>query len=107
MSRASPGGPAMNSASLSSLPSADPQPTATAPPPSAPSGRAANGRFAPGNKCGKGNPHAQKVAELRRVIMETMTAKDTAEMVHAMMVQSKQGNVAATRLLWSYGLGKP
>jgi hypothetical protein len=50
------------------------RPSATAPQPSptapngAPLGRTPTGTFAPGNKIGRGNPHARHQAALRRAL---------------------------------------
>ena len=52
----------------------------TAPSPTADNGRLEDGRFGPGNKVAKGNPHARRVAELRSAMLKAVTADDVKHM---------------------------
>jgi hypothetical protein len=70
------------------------------------SGRAANGRFAPGNPGGPGNPFARKVAELRRAMVNSITDEDVKEIARVLKEKAKEGNAAAIKLLFQYALGK-
>ncbi len=70
-------------------------------------GRDAQGRFAPGNLGGPGNPYARRVAELRRVMLDCVTAQDMEIIVGELMVQAKNGKLGAIKLLFQYVLGKP
>src|SRR5215475_13270359 len=86
----------------------DVHPGAAAAPQDTPRGsdHEANGRFARGNKAGRGNPHARQVAALRKALLETVTEQDMIEIAHALMIQAKMGDVAAAKLLIAYTLGK-
>jgi hypothetical protein len=75
-------------------------------PPAAP-GRDAQGRFAPGNAGGPGNPFARQVAALRAALVRTVTEQDIEQIAQDLVVQAKAGNLAATKLLFQYVLGKP
>src|SRR5258708_3284253 len=70
-------------------------------------GRDARGRFAPGNAGGPGNPFARRVAELRKVLLETVTDDELRIVAGQLMVKAKMGDLAATKLLFQYVLGKP
>ena len=81
------------------------QPTAPEPKP-APD-RAANGQFKPGNQEACGNPFGRRVVQLRAILMQTVTDGDFAEIAQMLIDKAKKGDLAATRLLMSYTLGKP
>ena len=69
--------------------------------------RAANGQFKPGNQEACGNPFGRRVAQLRAILMRTVTDGDFAEIAEMLIAKAKKGDLAATRLLLSYTLGKP
>ncbi len=69
--------------------------------------RDSQGRFAPGNGGGPGNPYARRVAELRRVMLECVTAQEMEIIVGELLVQAKNGKLGAIKLLFQYVLGKP
>lgn len=71
--------------------------------------RTENGRFAPGNRAavGHGRPHAAQVAALRTTLFEAITPDRLQRVVNALIVQAEEGNVAASRLILEYCLGKP
>ena len=69
--------------------------------------RHSNGRFAPGNRAGTGNPFARQVASLRQALLDSVTEADLAEVAQALLARAKQGDVAAAKLLLSYLIGKP
>jgi hypothetical protein len=71
------------------------------------SDRAANGRFAAGNRGGPGNPFARQVAELRQAILDRLTVEAASDIADTLIARAKAGDVAAARLLFQYGLGKP
>ena len=71
------------------------------------SGRDGQGRFLPGNLGGPGNPYARRVAELRRVMLECVTAQEMEIIVGELLVQAKNGKLGAIKLLFQYVLGKP
>ena len=76
-------------------------------PQDADSGRDPNGRFAPGNVGGPGNPFARRVAELRQIMLDCVTDKEMEIIVGELMVQAQAGKLAAIKLLFQYVLGKP
>src|ERR1700712_2980483 len=80
------------------------QPAETAAPTSE---RRNSGQFAPGNRGGPGNPFARQVAELRQAILDRLTVESASEIADALIAKAKTGDVAAARLLFQYGLGKP
>lgn len=59
--------------------------------------RDAAGRFTVGNRGGRGNPHARRVAEFRSAMLEAITPADVAAVVRALVVAATAGNVAAAR----------
>jgi hypothetical protein len=69
--------------------------------------REANGRFAKGNRGGPGNPFARQVAALRQTLLNRATTKDLEEIADELIKKAKTGDVAATKLLFQYTLGKP
>jgi hypothetical protein len=71
------------------------------------SDRETNGQFAAGNRGGPGNPFARQVAELRQAILDRLTVESAGEIADALIAKAKTGDVAAARLLFQYGLGKP
>jgi hypothetical protein len=70
-------------------------------------GRGPNGRFAKGNPGGPGNPLGGKVAALRATLVDAVTPDDIREVVAALLVQAKEGEIAAVRELFQRLLGPP
>jgi hypothetical protein len=70
-------------------------------------GRDSRGRFAPGNPGGPGNPFARRVAELRKVLLQAVSEEDLRVVAEQLVVKAKMGDLAATKLLFQYVLGKP
>src|SRR4051794_14801520 len=70
-------------------------------------GRAGHGRFAPGNTAGKGNPLHRKMAELNRRVVQSQTPEDVAGVLTMLYTKAQEGNLAATRVLLKYTLGRP
>ena len=70
-------------------------------------GRGERGRFGPGNKYAKGNPHARRVARLRAELLRTVTPADMREVATALLNQAKAGDVAAAKELLQRLLGPP
>jgi hypothetical protein len=91
------------------------RPSADAPPASAlaaapPAGRTPDGRFARGNSGGPGrhaNPFARRTAGLRRAFCAALTQRQVRELVRSLHERALDGNMAAARLLLSYGVGRP
>ena len=69
-------------------------------------GRDQQGRFAPGNKLGTGNPFARQVAALRKAFLDGVTAEDIAAIAAALLARAKEGDVAAAKVVLAYTVGK-
>jgi hypothetical protein len=70
-------------------------------------GRDRGGRYIGGNAGGPGNPFARRVAQLRAVLLETVTDEELRIVAGQLMVKAKFGDLAAIKLLFQYVLGKP
>lgn len=70
-------------------------------------GRAGSGRFAPGNKLAKGNPHAKRVARLRSALLKAVSPSDLRDVITALLTAAKGGDVPAARELLQRLLGPP
>ena len=68
-------------------------------------GRQAGGRFGPGNRFSKGNPHAAKVAKLRSAALAAVTQKDLRGIVRKLCDLALAGDVAAAREVLQRCLG--
>ena len=80
---------------------------ANPPSPTAPNGRSAGGRFGPGNRCARGNPHARRVARLRAELLRAVEPQDLRDVVAALLAKAKAGEIAAVRELLQRLLGPP
>ena len=69
--------------------------------------RAPKGRFALGNKGGPGNPFARQVAEIRKLLLNTVPGERLAKIVLALVEKAEAGDVAAAKLVLQYTVGKP
>jgi hypothetical protein len=70
-------------------------------------GRQADGRFAEGNRLGRGNPLAGRAAKIRAVLLRRFTPAAAAEIVDALIGKAKKGDLAAIRELLDRTIGKP
>jgi len=77
------------------------------PSPTGSNGRAAQGRFGPGNKLARGNPHAKRAQELRNALFAAVSDEDLKEVVQSLVKQAKEGNIQAAKEVLSRLLGKP
>ena len=73
--------------------------------PSTNGSRKVNGQFGEGNKYGKGNPHAQKVAQLRTAMIEAVSIDDMQAIVTALVTQAKAGDIQSIKVLIPYLVG--
>jgi hypothetical protein len=71
------------------------------------SGRDAAGRFVKGNAGGTGNPFARRVARLRSALLDAVTEGDLQAVARRLVLQAKNGDVAAAKLLLLYTVGRP
>jgi hypothetical protein len=67
----------------------------------------ATGRFLPGNKCAKGNPHYCRAAALRSAFASAITEDEIRQLARTLYEQAKAGDTTAAGLLLSYAIGKP
>jgi hypothetical protein len=65
------------------------------------------GRFSKGNAGGHGNPFGRQVAALRADLLACANKQDIQDVMAALLLQAKKGNVAAARLYLGYTVGKP
>jgi hypothetical protein len=76
------------------------------------SGHDAKGRFAPGNKCARGNPFARRMAELRSALLESATPerlKKLGERLYREAVGDRYSapDLEAAKLWLTYCVGRP
>lgn len=69
-------------------------------------GRDTKGRFGSGNKFGKGNPHAVRVAQLRTALLNAVSPEDLEAIIQALVQKARQGDVYAAREVLDRTLGK-
>jgi hypothetical protein len=69
--------------------------------------RGTNGRFLPGNPGGPGNPFARQAAQLRAALVHRVKNEDMESIADELVLKATYGNLAATKLLFQYVLGKP
>jgi hypothetical protein len=72
-----------------------------------PSSRDEKGRFAKGNKGGPGNPFGRRVGQLRKAVLEAVQEEDVRDILRAMVIKAKEGDVAAAKVVLGYAVGKP
>ena len=70
-------------------------------------GQDGRGRFAPGNRLGRGNPLAGRAAKIRAVLLRRLSPKLAGEIADALIAQAKAGDLAAIRELLDRTIGKP
>lgn len=70
-------------------------------------GRAAGGRFAPGNAGGPGNPYARAIGQLRSALLAAVTPDDIQAIIAGLVEEARAGNVAAAREVLDRCLGRP
>jgi hypothetical protein len=85
---------------LDRAPSGDRQQTAS-------NGRDGSGRFAKGNRAGKGNPYSKQVAALRSELVNALTRKDIRRLARSLLKQAMKGSIPAVKLLLTYCVGQP
>lgn len=65
------------------------------------------GRFIKGNRAGKGRPIGSKVDALRRSLIDSVTPDDIREIIGAVILQAKNGDLNAAKLVFNQVLGNP
>ena len=69
-------------------------------------GRTASGRFTIGNGYARGNPHAGAVARFRSALLANITAADFSDVIAALVVAAKSGDMVAIKILLDRTLGR-
>ena len=69
-------------------------------------GRDRSGRFAAGNKHGRGNPLAQQAQKLRVALLEAVTEEDIKAIIAKLVETAKGGDVVAAREVLDRVVGK-
>ena len=70
-------------------------------------GRGTNGKFLPGNKCGRGSPLAGMASKLRAAMLKAVKVGDVKSIIGAMVNKAKGGDVSAAKLVLQYTVGEP
>jgi hypothetical protein len=70
-------------------------------------GRQADGRFAPGNRCGRGNPFSRRLGSMRTAFLDAVNAADVQAVARKLLELAKGGDLAAAQLYLAYAVGKP
>ena len=69
-------------------------------------GRGSGGRFAPGNKLGRGNPYNKRACELRAALFRAVDDAGMQKAAAAVLDKAKNGNIVAFRELCDRTIGK-
>jgi hypothetical protein len=75
--------------------------------PTADSGRANGGKFASGNRFGKGNPNNRRAQEIRNAIIKAIEPSEMAQAARQLLQQAKGGDRQAFAELCDRIIGKP
>jgi hypothetical protein len=79
-----------------------------APSPNGSNGRDARGRFIEGNPGGPGNPHARRIAQLRSILLESISDDDFRYVVRRLVHLAKNGGeLPWIKELFDRTIGKP
>jgi hypothetical protein len=67
----------------------------------------ATGRFLPGNKCGRGNPHYRQLAANRTAFLEAVGPEQVRALAARLLARALDGDTDAARLVLTYAVGRP
>jgi hypothetical protein len=70
-------------------------------------GRGPGGKFAAGNRHGRGNPHARRMASLRQAFLSAATEERLRELGERLLAAALAGDWVAAKLYLSFVIGKP
>jgi hypothetical protein len=69
-------------------------------------GRDNRGRFAAGNKAARGNPYSRRAARLRAELFRECSPDDFRDIVRALILKARDGDLAAIREVFDRIIGK-
>jgi hypothetical protein len=69
-------------------------------------GKDARGRFAPGNRLGRGNPLAGRAARIRAVLLAELTPARARKIARELLRKAEGGDLAAARELLDRTIGR-
>jgi hypothetical protein len=84
-----------------------PKPAAPESPKTAAAGRDAAGKFTAGNRLGRGNPHARRMASLRQAFLSVATEERMKELGEKLYAAAAGGDWQAAKLFLLYVVGRP
>ena len=67
----------------------------------------ATGKFLPGNRCGRGNPHYRRLAANRTAFLEAAGPEQVKALAAKLLEKALAGDVEAARLVLGYAIGRP
>jgi len=70
-------------------------------------GRDGRGRFAAGNRFGRGNRHFRAIARLRMAVAQAVTADDVLRVLRALADRAVAGDIEAAKVYLERVLGRP
>jgi len=70
-------------------------------------GRNSAGRFAAGNKAGRGNPHNQRAQQIRAALFEAVDPEAIRDAVRAVVELARTGDLKALEAILDRTIGKP
>lgn len=76
------------------------------PSPTGGNGRSPDGRFLPGNKLAKGNPHNKKVQQIRAALFEAVTKRDAKKIAKVIVQKAINGDLAAAKEFFDRTIGR-
>jgi hypothetical protein len=68
---------------------------------------AATGKFLPGNKLGKGNPHYRRLAANRTAFLEAVGPEQVKELAARLCARAQAGDLEAAKIVLAYAIGRP
>ena len=66
-----------------------------------------DGRFAPNNRAGLGNPNNRKMQQLRKALLDSAEPDDVRRVGKRLLVLAEGGDVSAAKVYLEYLIGKP
>ena len=70
-------------------------------------GRGTGGRFAPGNRHGRGNPHLSRLADAQAAVRDAIAPDELRQVLRKLLAMALGGDVQAARVLLDRVCGRP